>query len=557
MKATLTRRSFLAGAGVAGATLASAALAGCAGGAPKAAEEGQGADAAPASDAAPAPIADADIDETRDAEVCIVGAGVSGVVAALACAEEGLQVAVMQKKSAISTQGTGASCIGSRRQKELGLETGSFEDLMRLKAAEEGGLVNYDLFKLWYDRSGEALDWVCDRASENGVDAVFDQIANWEEADDWVKTTQISSMFSGEGGVGASALIEALYPLTLDAGVQYVFDTTARQLVRDDDGRVIAVIGQKKDGGYVRINASKAVVICSGGYENNPEMRQKYLPHAMRFDNISDNDGEGIQMGLWAGAAIDPAPHASNIHYNVSETDAYGSAIPWLRVGVEGTRLGNEDIAYGFLPFLDLKSKEACCFQVFDPDFDAYYEKMLVNGCGIFRSFPPAEAVGAATELETSEDTSSWSPLKKIYESCVEQGTAVKADTLEELAQKAGIDAAGLQATVKRYNELYDSGADSDYGKKFSRMHAVRTPPFYAIRRQAYVLGTLGGLVINENMQVMDTEGEVIPGLFAAGNASGGRFFGTPAQGMAVPASTISRALTWGYLASKYIAENE
>lgn len=561
--AGISRRAFVTGAAAAGTIAAAAGLAGCS----QPASDG-GAQASPSDETAsgayswetpPAPIDDADIADTYDCEVCVVGAGLSGVTTALRAAEEGLNVLVLQNLNEANTQGTGASAVNSKRQIDQGLEISDADraELMRIKCSLEGGLVNYDLFNLWMDNSGAAIDYVCDHSMKNGVDAMFDVIENWREADDWVKTFQISSMFAGETESGALALVHALVPQVEEAGGTFVYGVTAQQLGTDESGRVNAVFGQKSDGSYVKVNASKAVVICTGGYEGNTEMRQKYLPHAMAFDTITSNQGEGILMGMWVGAKVDDPPHASNIHYNIAATDAWGSAVPWLRVNKAGKRVGNEDITYGYLPFLDRESEGTLAYQIFDSDFDKYYYDIIENGCAIFRSFPPASATASTIELATDEDTSDWSDLKKIYESCVEAGSAVKADTLEELADLCGIDKEAFVATVERYNELYDGGADLDYGKSPKRMHAVKTPPFYAIERKAYILGTLNGLDINTNMQVLNTEGEVIPGLYAAGNASGGNFFGGLAQGMAVPASTISRAITWGYLAAGTIAENE
>lgn len=553
----ISRRSFIKGAGLAGAGLAATGLAGCA--APQSeptaepmADTGAAAAPAPVSwETPPEPIDDALVSETIDTEICILGAGVSGVVAAAVAAERGASVVVMQNKEAIHSQGSGAAAFNSRRQIET-FDDEFRSELIRLKCLYEGGLVNHELVTLWLDRSGEAVDWVLDRIEDDGITAGFDVYENWREADDQAKTCPISAMWGGPDAQGSMAIISALAPRAEANGVQFVYNTTARQLVREEggEGRVVAALGEKQDGTYLRVNASKAVIVCTGGYEANEEMRDKYLPHANRFRALSDNKGEGLQMGLWVGADIDPAPHASNIHYNYLPSDPFGSGLPWLRVNKEGQRLGNEDIAYSFLPFLDIYSEEAACYQIFDADYDLYYPRMVDHGAGIFRSVPSPQFIADAVTLQTTEDTSTWSPLDKTWQYYLEMGSMVKADTLEELAVELGINYEALQKTVDRYNELYDSGRDVDFGKKPERMHAIRTAPFFGIRREACVLGTLNGLVINSRMQVLDRDRQVIPGLYAAGNASGGRFFGGIAQAMVAPATTISRALVWGYLAA-------
>lgn len=570
MKVDLTRRKFLQGTVLASGAIAAGALTACAasdgaaadprGQAPEKMDSAELAETSAQDpwDKVPAQIEDDEIEEVIDTEICVVGAGNSGIVAALAAAEAGAQVVVMQNKSTINTQGTGAAAYGTRRQKEQGLFVDCKDELRRLKTSQESGETNPDLLNVWFEKSGEAIDWICDHAQKGGMDASFDVIEHWEDADDWLKTFQISSMYAGEGKGGTADLIAILAPQAEAAGAEFVFNTTAKQLIRDETtGRVVAVIGENSNGSYVKVNASKGIILCTGGYEANDELKERWLPHGVRFPVLSDNMGDGILMGMWVGAAVDQAPHASNIHYNIGPNDPYGSGLPWLRVSTEGKRFCNEDSSYGYLPLQDARLKEPRCFQIMDADMGEYYPKMAENACSIFRTFPPVEATVANIELQTSEDYHVWHPLRIAYESSVEAGYAYKAETLEELANIAGIDAENLIATVARYNELYDQGSDEDYGKKPARMHAVRTPPFYAIPRQAYVLGTLNGLNINRNMQVLDTEGEVIPGLYAAGNASGGKMFGGQVQSMAGPAMTISRAQTWGYLAAQYIVENE
>ena len=497
----------------------------------------------------PEPISDEQIDEFYEADVVVVGAGSAGVVAALSAAEQGASVIVMQNKSHIKTQGQGAAAFGSKRQ-TIACDNRMRSEIMRLKSVFEGGLANYDMMNLWFDKSGEAMDWILDHTEPVGIHAVFDDYGDWENSDDWTKTCPVSSKWTGPQGTGAQVMIDALLPQAEAAGVQFVYNVTGEQLVREDNGtgRVTAVIGEKKDGGYVKMTAHKGIILCTGGYEANEEMRDKWLAHAAPYKRLSDNNGEGIAMGMWVGADVDPAPHASNVHY-YGRKQAWGSGVPWLRVNKAGERLGNEDISFGFLAFLEVNSEDHVAFQIFDSDYDVYYPRMIENGGALFRTVPSAEKFASKANISPDVDTTGMSDLDKVFEFCVEDGTAIRADTIEELAEKAGIDGKTLAATIERYNELYDLGCDLDFGKKPSRMHAVRKPPFYAIKRTAYILGTLNGLVINTDMQVLDKQGQVIPGLYAAGNASGGRFFGGIAQCMTAPAATISRAVTWGYLA--------
>ena len=135
----------------------------------------------------------------------------------------------------------------------------------------------------------------------------------------------------------------------------------------------------------------------------------------------------------------------------------------------------------------------------------------------------------------------------------LEKGVIVKADTLEELAQKAHLPLENLKASVERYNEMARKGVDEDFGKDAVYLTTVEKAPFYAGHIGTSLLVTLGGLTINDKLQVLDKERKVIPGLYAAGNASGS-FFATDYP-IVVTGCSHGRAYTFGYLAGKSAAE--
>ena len=109
----------------------------------------------------------------------------------------------------------------------------------------------------------------------------------------------------------------------------------------------------------------------------------------------------------------------------------------------------------------------------------------------------------------------------------VENGFVFQCDTIAQLAEKLGLPADQLEATVARYNELYDKGVDEDFGKEAHRMSAIRTAPFYGAKNTGYILCTMDGIQIDQNMNAVDTNNDPIPGLYVVGNDSGGYFSGT------------------------------
>lgn len=145
---------------------------------------------------------------------------------------------------------------------------------------------------------------------------------------------------------------------------------------------------------------------------------------------------------------------------------------------------------------------------------------------------------------------------KDGIDACIKSGVIPTADTLEDLAGKMGVPADALVATVNRYNELAKGGKDLDYSKQAARLKPVEKAPFYAIKRRPGVLATLGGLTINENMQVLDTDGKVIPGLYAAGNNSGS-YFGGLEHPMRIPGMSLGRASVTGRMAGIHAAAEQ
>ena len=325
-------------------------------------------------------------------------------------------------------------------------------------------------------------------------------------------------------------------------GLEAYFDSPARQLIRGEDGRVTGVIFQSlTDDSYTQVNASKGVILATGGFGHNDAMMAYYLPwiHDIidRYDvtyghtdikaNYA-NTGDGQQMGMWIGAQMEPGPPGSMAHGDFGKLgpDAF------LQLNAQGIRFHNEDQTndhYG----AQFVRQPGPIYMVIDSDWAEQLPAMQ-GGLGCVRS--------ASDTLKES----------------IDEWTAGKGDTIEELADALGLDAdakANFVASVERYNELCDKGVDEDFGKSPLRMFALRKAPFYAIKDEGSLrfLVTLGGLRTNANAQVLDNSFQVIPGLYAIGNTQGGRFVGDYPTTIAGASHSI--ACTYGYLTGKFIAE--
>ena len=216
---------------------------------------------------------------------------------------------------------------------------------------------------------------------------------------------------------------------------------------------------------------------------------------------------------------------------------------PWLKVNAYGKRFMNESGTYENILHADEFQKGHCHYTLFDSNWVQYAEQFKMHGCS--RMFP----------FENGADPNiSWKVVKeKMLPGLIEKGYVVQADTIEELAQKLGLPAKTLQATVTRYNELAKSGNDVDYGKEPHRLTPVNKAPFYGAKNTGWMLCTLDGIQIDTNMNAIDTEGNPIPGLYVVGNDSGGYFaseYPNLATGMA-----CGRTVTFGRLVGLKLAK--
>ncbi|WP_302397719.1 FAD-binding protein, partial [Eggerthella sinensis] len=211
------------------------------------------------------------------------------------------------------------------------------------------------------------------------------------------------------------------------------------------------------------------------------------------------------------------------------EGNAPFSGIPWLRVNKKGVRFGNEDAPYQGVVQAVAAQPEKLAFQITDSHWMDHIDDMPNPN---------------SHSRETADPAKDW-------EKAVKGGAIIESDTLEGLAEAYDIDKQTFLATVERYNELCDKGVDEDFGVKgeFMGYTAIKEPPFYAIKRAPGVLATVGGLQVEEHSRVLDENGDVIKGLWAAGDC-GGSFYGHEYP-MVLPGGSIGRGFVLGVLSIK------
>ena len=387
----------------------------------------------------PAPITD--IAETKDFDVVVVGAGAAGVPAALSAAEAGAKVALIQKEATAISQGNTGSGVDLSKS-----DPADVQNLVSVLIEEGQHRTKRELLELWAQHGGEAVKWVIEKAAEGGA--------------------------------------------------TFYYETPCVQLVQEEDGTVTGAIGKQKDGSYVKLNATKGVVLAAGDYMNNESMVDRNLRDAAMFPLcLVNHTGDGHILGILAGGRMAPLGHARQIHTNYIGPFMF---YPFLALDVHGKRFCNETI-----PMSSLNISMSATYKPEDRGihfriFDSKTEGAVEGIPGV----PPVALVG---------EGSAW----------MDPETVVSGNTLEELCEAAGIPVADGVASIERYNELCAKGCDDDFGVAGSDMAAIDTPPFFCIKGDVGMSGINAGVMVDNRYRVIDTEGAPIPGLYAAGIQAG------------------------------------
>jgi fumarate reductase flavoprotein subunit len=538
----VSRRSFLSRTALGAAGMG---LLGFAGLAPKDAEAApiaEGLEFAKSSDGGatlsflpkPKPVADKDIKATFTFDVVVVGAGASGVPAALSAAENGAKVAVIQKHPMPISQGNTGAGIDLATSDKAGIEA-----LVAKLMADNNHRCNPALLKQWAYNSGEAVRWVINRAKQGGS-PVVDQGTGPQHGIAKVNgyTLNYVTSFFGPKPYTTGDGMRHLAKTAEKAGVNFFFNMPAQQLVQNKAGEVVGVLAKGRDGKYTKFLARKGVILATGDYQNNEAMCNYFIPDLKHFGRKQmDRTGDGFAMAYWAGGVIEPIGHTKMLH-DFDAGPASMCDMPFLAVNRAGKRFVNETVDMSLLNnyLRDEKNAGHYC-QVFDADYmtqAAKWPGKLVPPEGLKNYMPDAPG-----------------PKKGVFESLVNTHAA---DTLEELARKLEVDPKTFVATVKRYNELVASGKDDDFGKPVDRLIPVLKAPFYGIHRRVRVSTICSGILVNDNHQALDADGKPIKGLYAIGNLGGG-FYGGVDYPLTVFGLSLGRCYTFGYLAGKHVAK--
>lgn len=489
--------------------------------------------------------ADASAAEDRviDTDIVIVGAGGAGMTAAIAAANEGRDVVIVESQAMVggnsvrATGGMNAAKTPAQDENEFNeaagvektLETAASEwadneaitalantvaeqwaayqanpegyfdsvELMELDTLIGGhGINDPALVEALCSNSADAIDWL----AEQGIELT--SVSSFGGA----SVKRIHRPVDSEGktiSVG-SYMIPLLQSKCEELGVEILLNTTANKILTDADGAAVGIEATDKNGAAVTVNA-KAVILATGGFGANLDMVVEYKPDLAGFmtTNAPGAQGQGIDMAVAIGAGtvdmdqiqIHPTVEANTAALITEGLRGDGAIL----VNAEGNRFTDEVGTRDVVSAAEIAQTGSYSWLVID--------QAMVDASSVIQGY-------------------------------IKNGYTVSGETYEELAEAMGVDAAAFAATMEKWNAAVAAGVDEEFGRT-SFANPLDTAPYYAIKVTAGIHHTMGGLTINPQTQVLAGDGTVIDGLYAAGEVTGGVHGGNRLGGNAVADFTV------------------
>ena len=438
----------------------------------------------------------------KEFDIVIIGAGTTGLPTAIFAAERGARVLILEAASymggTLLISGARMSAAGTKLQKSLGIQDSPdlhYEDVMNLSK----GTVNADLLRLAVDHAAPLFDWLMDNGFEVAEGTPVKRGATH------TGQSRARYVWGAQGGTSILEVLEReISPHIASGQVRIEFNTDVVGLEVSDSGTVDGVVARSENG-VETTWYGRTIVLASGGYTSNSEMFAELEGTQDWADGTNPySQGIGITLGRSASGFVRGSeyhlPNFGTIMYDDSIPSSRIANIihyppnrqPWeIWVNQHGQRFIQEDIE-------SIDAKEHV--MIHQPN-----ERMwVVFDDEIFESAPPVVIRWTREDMVSAFNN---------------EFAFTKADTLGELAERTGIDAANLETTVSQYNAGQSQGKD-----QFGRQHMplpIRKPPYYAIRVQTFNLVGCAGLAVDKDLRVLRSDMSAIPNLFAAGELLG------------------------------------
>ncbi len=461
-------------------------------------------------------------DEVKEADVVIVGAGGAGLSAAIAAADEGAEsIIVVEKlgKTGGSLNFTSGSMSGAMTviQELDGIEDTKesyIEDIM----SNGAGLGNRELIEIFVDEDVDAIEWLWNHglseytfSEQNGKKSVF---APEHQLYSVQRTYKPKAMDPANYKSAVHEILDKEIAGYDNITIDYYTEVT--ELLGNEKGQVLTAVGYNSDSKKtVCYQAKKGIIMATGGYSGNPKMMGEYAVHGDKYlvGGADSADGRGIRIMQTVGAAVDQEKLSYIPTFPMGlefapGKGAIGDVYMWKAGGIyvnqEGKRFINETLD-------EVVPRETALEEQTDAvQYNIFTDKIIED----------LKAGGAAFMWDYY-----YEPDNGIGHKLVQS-----ADTLEELAGIIGVPADALVETVNAYNKAVEEGKTDEFGRDFSNtptaysvaVNKIEGDKYYAVPIKALVVMTLGGVTINNDMQVVDEAGNAIPGLYAAGEVVGG-----------------------------------
>ncbi len=460
-------------------------------------------------------------------DVVVLGTGAAGLCAAVTAASGGARVVIFEKmpgSGGMTNYALGMFAVESRYQKagRCGI---TVEQAFQNHMKKTHWMADARLVRAFMERSAETIDWL------EGLGAEFSGLDSY--APDGPRVGHFFKGFAAHG------LVEPLMKhVNADKDIEMRFSTEAKSLVKKDS-KITGVLAEDKEGNQIEI-ACKAVVIATGGYQDNKEWMAKYCEGGEFIGPFipSEQTGDGHRMAMEAGGA----PEGLGVlqAYVVVPNEPMHTQLqhvgmqPYLWINQRGERFCDEGVRWDFPMASNIVARQpgAMGYCIMDEATKTYLKE---KGTDYSVVFPPGTPM---TDIDNE--------LKRG----IQEGKVFDAQSLEALAEKIGVDQKQFRATVDEYNACCDKNLDFVFAKDRRYLKPIRTPRFYAVKFCVSALITEGGLKINYKAEVIDKDKNTIPGLYAAGCVAGG------IVGDTYPLDTTGGSLGFAVIYGRIAGEN-
>lgn len=443
-------------------------------------------------------------------DLVVVGTGAAGTSAALAAAQAGAKVLLLEKgrhTGGSSNYTEGLFAVDSYLQQEQGIKV-SGTDVLKEEVEYSKFRADSRIWRGYIDHSAETVKWLKDQGVEyEGVQAMGAGEATWH-------------IYKG---MGNAVLHDALLPKAEKLGVEILTQTQATQLHMTDDQAIAGVTIENVATNETADIQTPAVVLATGGYLNNAKLMGQITHYDMdRLVPVSSGKGtgDGLSMAWDAGAkqygtgtamlfgGYLKDPDEPSFKMMPSQMNTAAGQQPLLWVNENGERFVDESVVYNFSYAGNALYTQNQVYSILD---QATIQKMATDGN--FMGLGVYVKRGAKMDKLQDEIDQALADKKPFI---------FKADTLEELAQKMNVPVEQLQRTISQYNQDCADGTDRLFGKAADYMVPVNQGPFYGFKLNVGAFCTMGGLQVTPNNEVLANDGEIMPGLYAAGNDASG-----------------------------------